>query len=148
MKNLKITLFLIALSNFLACRCLQDDCSGSVPNEMNIKLVDKTTEKPLNVRRFNITLEGFPFETAMVRSVVDTSLLQSYGSSSFKNKGVYDGTIKLDNTVVGSYRMTLTSSSCCDPYPERGTIEITQGNMTLKRTNVNLGDPVFITLKL
>jgi hypothetical protein len=148
MKNLKVLFFLISLFNFLSCRCLESDCSGAVPKQMNIKLVDKTTEKPLNATRFNITLEGFPFATQMIKSSTDTSLIQSNDSSSFGKKGDYNATIQLDNTIVGKYKMTLTSFPCCDPYPEEGTLEIIQGNMTAKTTIISSGSPVFITLKL
>ncbi len=140
MKTLKsLTLFLV-LWLISGC-CWDNDCSGWVNKAVDLYFVDKTTDKPLNIKSLEVRclLDNVPLSKTNYTSgnPADSSIVR-FAEGTFLKQGVYNGTVEVNKTVIGKFQFVLKAYPCCGDYPEGGEIYVNEGSLTVKPSNLGV----------
>jgi hypothetical protein len=137
MNTLKFLSFILLPFSYLSCKCYGADCNGGVAERITVYLVNKSTEKPLNAASINLSLEGFNFASPSKGTEKDSARISFGTGLVFVKQGTYNGVLKVDGAIVGKFALKLVAGECCDDYPESGTSEVIEGNLTIRNNSGN-----------
>lgn len=139
MKILKLLTLLFTLFLISGC-CFNNDCSGWVTKAVELHFVDKTTDKPLNIKSLEVRclLDNAPLtKRDYYGNSVDSSKVR-FDDGTFSRQGVYNGTVEVNKTVIGKFQFVLKAYPCCGDYPESGEVYVNEGNLTIKLSNLGV----------